>query len=257
MIIVDPLPPRPAGERTLRVATWNVERPHEQGRKNGVIREKLRELDADLLVLTETHAAIVPDHLEAHAATENNTANDWRYLNSAHRAGEHCAMIWSRWPIVATHTTFDRTHAVCAEIATPLGHVLVYGTIITWHADKGVDGRSRGWQEHYRSLEQHGADWQRLAAIGPLITAGDFNTTLDGTYYGTKHGRELLRAALASANLWCPTARLQRTIDHICVPERWAGDVRQCFTWEAYLPEGGPVSDHHGVGIDLGLGADA
>lgn len=46
---------------SLRIATWNIERPKLNGwKRNPKIAEKIREIDADVWILTETNAAIVP-----------------------------------------------------------------------------------------------------------------------------------------------------------------------------------------------------
>jgi len=64
-----------------------------------------------------------------------------------HAVGESFAAIWSKWPIRRAVPTFDPYFAVCAEIDSPAGPLLVFGTIITYANDRGptamrVAGRS-------------------------------------------------------------------------------------------------------------------
>jgi endonuclease/exonuclease/phosphatase family metal-dependent hydrolase len=251
------VPARLSTPGSVRIVTWNLERPRARSvAKNQMLHQKLREIDADIYVLTETHEAIRPGLTYHGQATSVSAHNQWRYLNNPHTPGENCTTIWSRWPIVRHEETFDSTHAVCVEIATPVGPLMVYGTIITWHADRGADGTSRNWAEHHKSITAHATDWATMRGDIPLCVAGDFNTTLDGTYYGTREGRTLLNNALQAANLGCVTGSLPQTIDHICLSTRWARQVQQHFTWQAYTERGRPVSDHHGVGVDLDIPGD-
>jgi len=44
--------------QSLKIATWNLERPKTVSRKNAAILEKLKEVNADILILTETNSCI-------------------------------------------------------------------------------------------------------------------------------------------------------------------------------------------------------
>jgi endonuclease/exonuclease/phosphatase family metal-dependent hydrolase len=238
---------------TIRIATWNLERPKAKGwRRNPLLLAKLREIDADMWVLTETNAAIslVPAYKQH--ASQSDAPGCWTYLNHRHNEGENATTIWSRYEIMATHATVDDSIAVCVDVNSPLGIMRVYGTILTWHADRGPDGTSPNWHEHYRAIQQQGADWAKLASPYPFVVAGDFNTTLrDERYYGTKKGRELLRERLHAAQLYCATSELPQTIDHVCVPKVWADRIVNVECWQGTTPEGKPLSDHHGVIVTI------
>src|SRR4051812_35961702 len=96
-----PIPARDASISSIRLVTWNVERPRAGSiSRNAIINAKLREIDADILVLTETHASIQPDSAFDSRATEISADNQWRCLNNPHTSGENCTTIWSRWPII-------------------------------------------------------------------------------------------------------------------------------------------------------------
>ena len=229
---------------SLRIATWNLERPRRGGwKKNPIIQEQIDEINADIWILTETNSAINPGTCYSKVASSPD---------SYHNPGENCSTIWSRYPIGRTFPTFHPSIAVCAEILSPLGNLLVYGTIITWANDRGATGTAKKWQEHYKSIISHGDDWAKLSQDLPLCVAGDFNQTLSGpTGYGTYKGRNMLSEALQKNHLVCVTDKIQFNIDHICFSTDWAQRVNQVNTWQGFTPDGKPVSDHHGVYIDL------
>jgi endonuclease/exonuclease/phosphatase family metal-dependent hydrolase len=229
----------------LRIGTWNVERPSSRGWKrplrNSVIMEQLRSVDADIWILTETHQVITPgDEFTSISSLQTDY----------HSEGESIATIWSRYPIVRQFETFDPFCAVCAEIQTPAGNLIVYGSIITYAHDKGSDGNSRLWEEHYKSIQAHDMDWAKLKQKNiPLCVAGDFNETLnDSGWYGTKTGRQMLQQALEHNQLDCLTSAYR--IDHICISRGWAAKS-SVFQWDAPMFSGKPVSDHWGYHCDL------
>ncbi|MEW6497557.1 MAG: endonuclease/exonuclease/phosphatase family protein [Cyanobacteriota bacterium] len=176
----------------MKIATWNLERPKLKGwKKNPKIQEQIDEIKADIWILTETNSVIHPEN-------DSSSPNNYEEIatppiSDYHNPGENCSTIWSRYPIKRTFLTFDHSMAVCAEILSPLGNFLVYGTIITWANDKGPTGTSRKWQEHYKSIASHAQDWAKLNQGLPLCVAGDFNQTLSGpTGYGTRQGRKIV-----------------------------------------------------------------
>lgn len=235
----------------IRIATWNVERPKKMGykaqEKNSVIIQKLNEIKAHIWILTETNTIIKPEGDYHDAATPHP---------SHHDDGENRTTIWSCWPVKRRLNTFEATTAVCREIETLAGALLVYGTIITYHGDKGPTGQSRVWEEHYKSIENHQLDWARLNQEGmALCVAGDFNETLKGRmWYGTKEGRKLLQEALDRNNLVSITAQLDTyCIDHICLSQNWAKYVCDKGFWSAptYPNLKKQVSDHKGFWVDL------
>jgi len=230
--------------KSLRIATWNLERPRLRGwKKNPIIQEHINEIKADLWILTETNSAINPGTCYSGVASSPV---------SYHTPGEICSTIWSRYPIEKPFPTFDPSRAVCAEIRSPIGNFLVYGTIITWANDKGPTGTSKKWQEHYKAIASHGQDWAKLNQALPLCVAGDFNQTLSGSIgYGTHQGRKLLSQELQQNNLVCVTDKIEHNIDHICLSADWAKRVNQVDTWQGFTPDGKPVSDHQGVYVDL------
>lgn len=245
---------------TLRIATWNLERPKKNGNvKNQSRLEMLREIDADLWVLTETHSAITLDGYHCLATPAQP---------GYHAEGESFAAIWSRWPIRRSIPTFDPHFAACAEINSPLGPLLVFGTIITYANDRGINGKSRRWEEHRKSIAAHAADWLRLRAEFPdhlICVAGDFNQSRDGSgWYEDAQSVANLSLALDQASLCCVTELDMRahglsraTIDHICLSHPLATAVQAVGAWEGKTKDGERMSDHNGIFVEIGTQSES
>lgn len=262
-------------EQRLRVATWNLARPQtaEAPRAEAIAR-KLREVDADIWILTETHLEASPGADFIPVASQA--------IAEGFTEGERRTIIWSRLPVVDVIATHDAETAVCVAVEAALGTVLVYGTIIPYqHAGTGkktyrsggvdVSGQ-KGWQLHYESIERHRADLLELANRFPshaICFGGDFNQSRDGRvwtwgrqWYGTHQGRELLGSCLDEAGMICVTEQdftamgklpMKSSIDHLCFTRNWAAKVVDVDVWLPELIGNKPVSDHNGIFVDLSL----
>ncbi len=262
---------------SIRIATWNLERPKFNGwKKNPLILEKIREIDADIWILTETNAAIVPeskrDQLAGYVALAS--LPDTLHSLGEYSRGENCSTIWSRYGIKRSIKTFDPDTAVCAEIDTPLGLMLVYGTILTYHGDRGTKNNSKPWVEHDKEIIRHGDDWHQIQGQfqnTPLIVAGDFNQTRDGSRsYCSPEGIDLLDEQMGRNKLTCltdedfgasgkltvsprsKTGSYRHNIDHICVTEG-RFEVQQVGAWDHFTASQ-DLTDHNGIFVDLVLG---
>ncbi len=226
----------------LKIATWNVERPHTKGwkkpQKNAILNQKIQEIQADIWILTETHAIINPgeDYEQVSTPCFNN--------------GENVVTIYSRYPINKVFQTANN-YTIAIEIELEKSSFIVYGTIITYAHDKGENGNSQLWEEHYQQIIKQSQDWQELSKLNiPMCLAGDFNETLkDDRYYGTKKGRKMLEEELAKSNLECLTKHCR--IDHICVTKNWAKNYTVHYWDTPVTPDNKPVSDHQGLYVDL------
>lgn len=237
----------------MRIATWNLERP----RKNGLVKnerrlDRIRGIDADLWILTETHAAIA---LAGYSSVASERPDGYR-------EGESYASIWSRWPICQQIPTFDPRFAVCAELASPAGPMVVYGSIITYANDPGPEKISRRWEEHRKSIEAHAIDWRRLRESFPshlFCAAGDFNQSRDGSgWYEDAQSVVRLTQALEDITMQCVTELDMRanglsraTVDHICLSRSLVAGVSVLGAWEGHTESGDRMSDHNGVFVDI------
>lgn len=242
--------------KSLRIATRNLERPKQNGHSKNLRRiEKMHEIDAGLWVLTETSSAIA---LDGYASLASEPKPGY------HASGESFAAVWSRWPIRRRVRTFDPCFSVCAEVDSPAGPMIVFGTIITYANDRGVSGKARRWEEHRKSIESHAADWRRLRNEFPnhlFCVAGDFNQSRDGSgWYEDADSLKMLSLALDGSLLQCVTEvdmraigflRSRASVDHICLSQSLARGVRAVGAWEGTTEDGCRMSDHNGVVIDI------
>jgi len=242
----------------FRIATWNLERPKPKGiAKNSKRLEKIREIDADVWVLTETSAVI---SLVGYASVASERYPDYHSESSK----ENYVTIWSRWPILRRIPTFDPYLTVGAEVYSPVGPMIVFGTIITYANDSGPNGTSHRWEEHRKSIQAHDADWQRLRNEFPdhlFCIAGDFNQSRDGSgWYEDAESLKKLTSALEHSSLVCVTeddmqakGLSRASIDHICLSQTLATQVTQVTAWEGTSTDGCRMSDHSGIAVDMGI----
>lgn len=243
-------------EQIIRIATWNLERPSQNGwRKNQRRLDKIDEINADLWILTETNSAIA-------LKEQGYTAIESLPIQGYHKAGEHLSTIWSRWQVNRCLDTFDVTVAVCAEVDSPFGAMIVYGTVITYANDKGLSGTSKRWEEHRKSIDQHYQDWKRIKQQYPhhlLCIAGDFNQSRDGSgWYEDQESVKMLTSALQSLEITCVTEKDMRTqglskalVDHICLSDALSSSVVGVGAWEGTTAEREKMSDHNGIFVEL------
>lgn len=249
---------------TLRIATWNLERPRlGSARRLPGIHARLSAIAADVWVLTETNVEAIDL-----SATHPHVAHT-RAVPGLHARGERWTAIHSRWPLEALPAR-DPDVCVCARVVAPIAPLIVYGTVLPYHADGTVARGARTWSEFQRVLPLERSAWAALRADFPddsFCLAGDLNQSLDSRrwqgreWYGTRATRAALWSALADCGLTCVTAHdlvaaghltTRSTIDHICLDGTLAGAVRAVGAWEAGEGDGVRLSDHNGVWVDLG-----
>lgn len=238
----------------MRVGTWNVEYAAGAAKNERRLR-RIREMDADAWVLTETHDDLHPGSEFRAVSTTARTRG---------RAGARWTTLWSRLPVTRVVNVRDDNRTVAAIVEAPSGPLLVYGTVLPWHTDGGPEGTAVTWAEHHRVIPEQAAEWLALRQAHPglaLCVAGDFNMSLGGKhYYGTKLGRELLRSGLHAAGLTCvtttdriPEGKLRHPpIDHIALSTPLADSVSMLDAWEGTDPDGVRLSDHSGVVVTIG-----
>jgi endonuclease/exonuclease/phosphatase family metal-dependent hydrolase len=240
----------------MRIATWNLERPKPNSwLKNPSRTAKIAEVDADLWVLTETSSAIsIPGY--EYVSTQPTDVD--RY------PGENFTTIWSRWPIIKVIHTNDPEVAVCAEIDTPAGPMILYGTIITYANDGVNDGGYKRWEKHRQSIRNHAKDWRQIQQQFPhhhFCIAGDFNQSRDGSgWYADPEAVTMLTTILLDLSLDCKTGidlrktgklETRASVDHICLSRPLAGAVVDIGAWEGTTIDGTRMSDHNGVFVDV------
>jgi endonuclease/exonuclease/phosphatase family metal-dependent hydrolase len=257
---------------TLTVATWNLQRVRPGANERvEVMRNQMESIGADVWVLTETSESVTPP---GHTYV---VSSPW--AGAPYAADERGVMIWSRRPLrqvqalpflstarsePADHLSYalisqDMAPVACALAETPVGPVLIYGTIITWPGDVGPRGGIGNGEAQRQAIDAQAADWTSLRSgfrNTPLIVAGDFNVSLSGRAYPSHDIRDHLVGALDQAGLGCSTARLEGpggvpTVDHICLAGTLgSGRIEVGLFPPEPNPRSAtrqPVSDHSGV----------
>jgi endonuclease/exonuclease/phosphatase family metal-dependent hydrolase len=244
----------------MRIATWNLRRPlPRQARRRERLGEYLRATDADVSILTETHADVSPGPGFRVVATADE--------DRAAEPGERWTTIWSRHPLRAVPTRADPARAVAALIDLPGGRPLVvYGSVLPWIGSPWRGFAAAEGAAFAAALEAQCEDWMRLRAEMPdcdLCVAGDLNQDLaERHFYGSKRNREALAAALQRAGLVCLTAGehdpvyrrtlgWHATVDHICVSGPVARRARATAAWPEIDNPDLTLSDHFGVVVEL------
>ena len=237
----------------MKIATWNVAYGVSPS-KNTRILEQMALVDADIWVLTETHDDLRPP-----------TAGEWHSVSSssrprearAVREGSRWVTIWSRLPIVDTLVpSHDPVRTSAGVIVTPLGNLLVFGTVLPWYQDVG-----RSVAEEFTSQSE---DWKSMLRWHECISAcvaGDFNVNLGGPhYYGRGDDKDAVRSVLADQDLVALTAfeltgPVQHVefglIDHIAVSQALSEQAQPAQVWQRENKEGEAMSDHCGVAVEF------
>jgi endonuclease/exonuclease/phosphatase family metal-dependent hydrolase len=244
----------------FRVATWNLDHASNKSRPVDRQIDQIHSMDADIWVLSETCDKVDLSQVGYRSATperRNKYQNFWTTV-----------WVHPRFSIGKNIRTHDGETVTCIEVETPKGQLTVYGTILTWRDDRGTGGTSDKWVEHHKAINAHGDDWARLQNLHrgtPMIIAGDFNQTRDGSRrYCSVQSIEMLSTQLTRNNLVCVTEEdfgkegklgidpkkgyYRHNIDHICLtPPLQASCIG---VWDHFSREQ-ELSDHNGVFADV------
>ena len=90
-----------------KIANWNLERPKSKSEKTKLAIEKIQEVNADIIVLTETSKSV--DLSEIYPFQIST-------LSYERTPNEHWVTIWSKWEIVKQIETFDNFRNVSGII---------------------------------------------------------------------------------------------------------------------------------------------
>ncbi len=218
----------------MRIATWNVERLKHIADLDKIL-SACQSIAADILVLTETDQRLHPDYRFCYA-TPTLTQQPINYAPTENRVS-----IYTNYPCVRQHPTYDAKTSICVELETECGNILVYGTII------GIYGNRH--PSFMEDLKHQADDFLRLSKIADgLCVCGDFNCSFADNYYFTKAGRSSLLEVFEKAGLRLLTEKQPECIDHIAVSERLVSDkVILVEEWNIDKK----LSDHKGIAVEI------
>ena len=221
----------------MKIATWNIERPNIATKsRNQKILSLLQELDADILILTETNSIIDLGSSYSTFATHPLYLSNEPY----YKEGENRTTIWTKYPAKNHFKTFDTFTSICTYLQTPFGDLSIYGTII------GIYGNRRA--NFKTDLDLQIADWKRISASGNMCIAGDFNISFGDNYYYTQEGRDKINVLFEELNITNLTASIPQNIDHIAISDSYMQGLQyKTAIWN----DDKKLSDHIGICVSM------
>lgn len=218
----------------MRIATWNIERLKHKSQL-AVILEFCEQARADILVLTETDTRVKPSF--QHCFQTSMLSDD----PVPYHTTERRVSIFTNYECVNRYPTYDERTALCVELATEHGKLLVYGTIF------GIQGNRH--PSFRKDLEKQLSDIRRFAAANHhLCVCGDFNCTFADNYYYTKLTRGAMENAFTESKLALLTESQAECIDHIALSRGFMTDaVTTVEEWNLDKK----LSDHKGIVVDV------
>ncbi len=233
---------------SLRVATWNTEWRRPDSPDGKEILRRLKDLSADVICLTETHADMFDGWP---GAAVDGGPDPFEFMEPSRRK----VLIWSRWNWSKTDTvggdTMKQGCFIRGEIKTQLGPMTVVGIVIPYHMSNVSHGRKnrKMWEDHERYLD--GLVEISHSLPESAIVLGDYNQRLPATFppkfLRAKLQRALSAMVIATSGMVGPDGK--RSNDHISCGLRWTCENREAIS--NVRLDGGQLSDHFGVWVDL------
>ena len=229
----------------MRISTWNVQWATPRSARGKRVAEILAAPDADVIVLTEGCAAVLPSG--GHII---DAGSDWGY--EVDDPTRRKVLMWSKHPWVDVdlvgNDAMPSGRFVAGTTRTPLGEVRVVGVCVPWRGAHVTHGRRdrRPWEDHLLFLQ----------SLGPLVessrectvVAGDFNQRIPRTSQPEAAAQSLMETLV-----WfeVPTASViePQLIDHIAHSSDLVAVGQPMLI--SNVVDGAELSDHTGVSIQL------
>jgi endonuclease/exonuclease/phosphatase family metal-dependent hydrolase len=219
----------------MKIATWNIERLKHKN-KLEEMKDICKYIYPDIFVLTESNTQLNLAY-NSRVSTSKPADTEFSVYSETERRVEIC----TNYEIIEQYKTFDKQTAVCSEVMTEHGSLIVYGVVI------GIYGN-----RHHNfkiDLPQIIDDISRLSNAGKsLCVCGDFNISFCDNYYFTKTGRETLEESLNKNSLKLLTRNQPECIDHIAISKSFITN-REYNIKEWNLDK--TLSDHMGICVEL------
>ena len=226
----------------MTIATWNIERPTKTTKRIPLIIECLKEIDPDILILTETNEFIdLGNEYQIFHTTKPAQPNP-HTSKPYYKEGERRVSIYSKYDSIGQIKTYRDDTSICMNFQTPFGALAVYGTVI------GIRG-NRGFNFN-EDLDKQTLDFEAISELNNFCIGGDLNMTFGDNYYYTKEGRKKLNASFEKNSLVNLTKKIPRNIDHIVLTKTFIGDKTiNLHPWN--LEPDKKLSDHMGVSVNI------
>jgi len=229
----------------MRIATWNLERPTKNGKKNAEIIKTLKGLDADILILTEANECIDLGSEYEYYMTEVPYSVPGKVI---YKEGERRVIICvtKKYTSKQRDYTYDPQTTICIEVETESKRLAIYGTIIGVYGNKG--------DQFKEGLAAQINDFKKIPKEMPLCIAGDYNMTFSDNYYKTDPERNMLADAFIKLKMYNLTSAIPDNIDHITV-SRSLLTGRSLKIASFNIDKAGKInkklSDHMGVMVEI------
>lgn len=218
----------------MKIATWNIERLKHKRELTDIIRS-CEEIQADILVFTETDLQAQPDFTCCYQTPKLSEIQPDYYNPTENRVS-----IFTRYKSVSQLQTYDKYTALCVELETERGNLLVYGTIIGIYGNRNPNFAA----DLARQIE----DIQRLSALGNICIIGDYNLSFGDNYYYTKQGRADVLQCFSESKIALLTKDRPECVDHIAISESFVcGATVRIDEWNYDKA----LSDHKGIVVSL------
>jgi endonuclease/exonuclease/phosphatase family metal-dependent hydrolase len=219
----------------MKIATWNIERLWHKSQLDSIIRN-CEEISADILVLTETDSQVNLNYKHCFKTPKLIEIEPTNYKPTENRV-----TIYTNYDFVRYHQTYDKYTALCLELSTERGNLLVYGTII------GIYGNRH--KSFAKDLTRQLADIERLTASDKnLNVCGDYNCSFADNYYYTKAGRDAIEKSFVQNGLELLTKNQPECIDHVALSKAFVADsVIRITEWNIDKT----LSDHKGIVVEV------
>lgn len=252
-----------ASSHKLRIATWNLDYLKRSGMSTDACRAKIKEIQADVWVITETPRDFdlgSSYNCIAESKAPTDLTEDKRWVK-----------VWVKNSLAGRFLREDsndseRTACAVGDLSTGQPFI-VYGTVLPWLGSKWGEVPAKDGQAFLSALKTQSNDWVTLRDEHKesfICVVGDFNQDLleEGHFYGSKDGREALKKALSLSGFGlytggkndpiAPYAPGNAAIDHICirVPESRVIDSVTTSAW-TLVQDGSRISDHFGIMMDI------
>lgn len=243
----------------VRVGNWNVKWSKLQSRANNnqrrlipkgeIIKQKLTDLDADILCVTEAYDDILPNN---NHVLYSNPDFGLRVI-----PGKHKVILWSKNPWQYSDwegdSSLPKGRFILGTTNTPVGLLTVIGVCISWkdaNVDTGRKDRQQ-WEDHQTYLRGLAKIIAKQDPLQRIIVVGDYNQRLPRNGVPQQVAQELEKTFqnLHIATRGTLDGTGKQVIDHLA----HSSDLQATYvtSWDKRTEDGAELSDHIGVMVEL------